>query len=422
MPILMIGINHKVASVEVRERLAFGQERVSAVLKELVSCEATGIKEAVLLSTCNRTECYVGTCDPAQAEASLYDFVARHANLTAEQVQHMLYTMRDEDAAKHLLCVATGLDSLILGENEILGQVRSAVEMAQAADATGPILSTLFRHAIQAGKRARSETEIGRGNVSVASVVVELAEQTFGLLNDRTALLIGAGKISSITARALTKAGLRCVMVANRTFERAEKLARSLNGIAVHFDLLDDVLQQADIVICSTGAPHLILHTEAVEKAQHFRHDRPLLIADLAVPRDADPDIATIPGVKLINIDDLEIIVKINHVLTASVCQEVEMIIQKELESFQQWCIARCCAPVIQALHLKAESIYQAEVEQTLRRLGHLTPHQERLVQAMGKAIAGKLLHEPTARLHDLSVDENISNYLELVQDLYGIQ
>ena len=192
--------------------------------------------------------------------------------------------------------------------------------------------------------------------------------------------------------------------------------------MAVHFDLLDEVLLQADIVICSTGAPHIILHTEAVEKAQHIRHNRPLLIADLAVPRDADPDIAAIPGVKLMNIDDLEVIVKTNHVLTASVCQEVETIIQEELESFQQWCIARRCAPVIQALHLKAESIYQAEVEQTLRRLGHLTPHQERLVQAMGKAIAGKLLHEPTARLHDLSLDENISNYLELVQDLYGIQ
>lgn len=421
MPILMIGLNHKVAPVEVRERLAFGPERVPAILKVLLNAE-TRIKEAVLLSTCNRTELYISSCDLLAVEAALNDFLSQQANLPAEQLHQMLYTLQCRVAAEHLMRVAAGLDSLVLGENEILGQVRSAMDLAQAAGATGPILSALFRYAIQAGKRARAETEIGRGDISVASVVVKLAEQAFGSLHDHTALLIGAGKISSITARALVRAGLRCILIANRTFEKAQKLAKNLNGTAVHFDCLDEVLTKADIVICSTGAPHIVLHADVVAKAQKTRDNRPLLVADLAVPRDADPQIAFIPGVKLANIDDLEIIVKTGHPLTASVYQEVEKIVRQELEGFCQWVGARRCAPVIRALHSKAEAICQSEVEQTLRRLGPLTPRQERLVQAMGKAIAGKLLHEPFVHLRELASDEDQAAYLKLVQDLYGIQ
>jgi glutamyl-tRNA reductase len=421
MPILIIGLNHKVAPVHVRERLAFGLERIPIILKELLNGE-TGIKEAVLLSTCNRTEAYICTRDSSAGEARLIDFFAVHAKLPPENLRRMVYILQGREAAEHLMQVAAGLDSLVLGENEILGQVRSAAEMAQLAGATGPMLSALFRYAVQAGKRARAETEIGRGNISVASVVVELAEAAFGPLNDRTALLIGAGKISSITARALVRAGLRCILIANRTFEKAQKLAKNLNGTAVHFDALDEVLTKADIVICSTGAPHIVLHADTVAKAQNARDNHPLLIADLAVPRDADPNIASIPGVKLANIDDLEIIVKTGHPLTTSICQEVEAIIRQELDGFCQWDGARRCVPVIQALHNRAEVIYQSEVEHTLRRLGPLTPRQERLVQAMGKAIAEKLLHEPTIRLRELSADEDLSTYLELVQDLYGIQ
>lgn len=422
LPILMIGLNHKIAPVEVRELLAFGPERISVALKELIDDESAGIKEAVLLFTCNRTEVYICTCDLTGGEASLRKFLSNYARLPTGKLDHMLYTLRGAEAAGHLMQVAAGLDSLVLGENEILGQVRSAAEVARAAGATGPILSALFRYAIQAGKRARVETEIGRGDISVASVVVELAEQVFGPLNDRTALLIGAGKISAITARALVKAGLRCVMIANRTYARAEKLARSLKGKAVHFDVLYETLIRADIVICSTGAPHIVLHTDAVEKAQKIRDNRPLLVADLAVPRDADPEIASISGVQLANIDDLEVVVKTSHPVTKSICQEVEAIIQQEFEDFRQWFGARRCVPVIQALHSRAESIYQAEVERTLKRLGPLTPRQEKTVQAMGKAIACKLLHEPTVRLRELAPDEELPAYLELIQDLYDIQ
>lgn len=422
MPILMIGLNHKFAPVEVRERLAFGRERVPVVLKDLMNDVNAGIKEAVLLSTCNRTEVYICTCDAPESKGRLQEFLAHRAGLPASKLERMSYVLQGVEAVEHLMQVSTGLDSMILGENEILGQVRSAAEIAQDAGATGPILSALFRYAIRAGKRARTETEIGSGDISVASVVVEMAEQVFGPLNDRTALLIGAGKISSLTARALARAGLRCIMIANRTYERAEKIAKNLNGTAVHFDILDEVLMQADIVICSTGAPHIVLHADAVESAQKVRNNRPLLIADLAVPRDADPKVASIPGVSLVNIDDLEIIVKTNHPLTASVCQAVEGIIQQELDDYRQWFGTRRCVPVIQALRSEAETIYKAEVEQTLKRMGPLTPDQEKLVEAMGKAIAKKLLHKPTVRLRELSPDEDPSAYLKLIQKLYDIQ
>lgn len=421
MPILAIGLNHKAALIEVRERLAFNQHRIPLALQEWVGNEASGIREAVLISTCNRSEGYVCACDPAQAETYLLEFLAHYAGMETEQLRSLVYILRGEAAAQHLMRVTCGLDSLVLGENEILGQVKRSVELAQAAGATGPILSALFRYAIQAGKRARAETEIGRGKLSIANVVVELAKQTFGRLNERTALLIGAGKFSAITARALTGAGLHCIMVANRTFEKAEKLAHSLNGTVVHFDRLNESLLQADIVICSTGAPHILLHAETVAQTQALRQDRHLLIADLSVPRDADPAIACLPGVKLVNIDDLDQIARHSLRLVAPVCQQVEALIHEELEGFQQWLGTRRCAPLIQALHQQAETIYQAEVEHTLRRMGPLTPQQERMVQAMGKAIAAKLLHEPTVRLRTLAQAEDPTPYLELLQELYNI-
>ena len=422
--ILMIRLNHKVAPLDVLERLAFTAERVPQALNELLDRGGDDegiIKEAVLLSTCNRTEVYIQANEFEQAEARLQEFLARHGGLTVEQLRRMVYVTRGEEAALHLMQVAAGLDSLVLGENEILGQVRSASEMAQEAGASGPILSALFRFAIQAGKRARTETEIGRAEISVASVVVELAEQAFGPLNDRTALLIGAGKISSITARALVRAGLRCIMVANRTFERAQKLAQNLNGTAVHFDALDESLARADIVICSTGAPHIVLHAETVAKVQEARGNRPLLVADLAVPRDADPRIAALPNVRLANIDDLASVVT-SHPLAVSVCETVEVIVRQELENFCQWCAARRCVSVIQAMYAKAESISQDEVEATLRRMGPLTPRQRELMQSLGRAIVNKLLHEPTVHLRELPRDKDVSSYIEVVQELYSLQ
>lgn len=353
--LLLLGLNHTLAPVEVRERLAFGPERLPAALTELrallaadaCSCDDAA-PEVAILSTCNRTEIYAAA--GADAERAIRAYLARRGGFDVAALDEFLFAYRCDDAARHLLRVAAGLDSLVVGENEILGQVKAAFEAAHAAGTTGPVLSALFRYAAQAGKRVRSETEIGRAALSVGAIVVELAQEAFGPLADRTALLIGAGKMSSIAGQALLRAGLRCVLVANRTYDRAERLAATLGGRAVHFDALADNLAAADIVICSTGAPHLVLRADDVRRALDLRRSpclpvsaSPLLlVADLAVPRDADPAIGAIPGVRLADIDDLEALVQANHPLAVAARQQAEGIVAEELAGFRAW-QAACC-------------------------------------------------------------------------------
>jgi glutamyl-tRNA reductase len=427
--ILAIGVNHKIAPVEVRERLAFGPQHLPPALRELSAaleagcpCSARKVKaEAVIISTCNRAEVYVCAADAVNAEIAVRRFLAERGQLPPEELNAVIYTYRGDEAGRHLLQVAAGLDSLVIGENEILGQVKDAHEMAHAAGTAGPILSALFRHAIQAGKRVRSETDIGQAALSVATIVVELAGEMFGPLADCTALLVGAGKMSSLTARALVRAGLRCVLIANRTYQRAQKLAQSLGGRAVHFDALAESLVEADIVVCSTSAPHVVLHVEDVRKAMDARPDRPLLVADLAVPRDADPAIGGLPGVRLADIDDLDALVRANHPLAVAVRRAAEAIVHDELSSFRAWYDARLSVPVIRALRAKADAICQAELERTLHRLGDLTPQQRQAVEAMGQAIVGKLLHEPITRLKEPPPGVSRNECVDLTQKLFGL-
>ncbi len=433
--LLLLGLNHTIAPVEVRERLAFGPERLAAALTELrglLAADACGCDEnppeVAILSTCNRTEVYAWAA--GDAEGTVRRFLAARGGLDEQALGGYLYARCGEDAAHHLLRVAAGLDSLVVGENEILGQVKDAYEAAHVAGTTGPVLSALFRFAAQAGKRVRSETDIGRLALSVGTIVVEMAQEVFGSLADRTALLIGAGKMSSIAGQALVRAGLRCVLVANRTFDRAERLAAALGGRAVRFDALVENLAAADIVVCSTGAPHLVLHAADVERALAARRSPGLplsgsphlLIADLAVPRDADPAIADIPGVRLADIDDLEAIVRANHPLAVAVRQAAEGIVAEELAGFRAWLAARCCAPVIQALRARADAICQAEVEKTLRKLGDLTPRQQEAIAAMARAIANKLLHDPIVHLKAPGNGRAPSELVRVAEELFGLQ
>lgn len=429
--LLLLGLNHTLAPVEVRERLAFGLERLAAALTELRSvlaadacaCDDTA-PEVAILSTCNRTEVYAWAA--GDAEGTVRRFLAERGGLDPAALAPYLYARHGEDAACHLLRVAAGLDSLVVGENEILGQVKTAFEAAHAVGITGPTLAALFRAALQTGKRVRGETAIGRLALSCATIVVEMAQEAFGSLADRTALLIGAGKMSSIAGQALVRAGLRCVLVANRTYDRAERLAATLGGRAVHFDALAENLAAADIVICSTGAPHLVLHAADVERALSSNLQPPtanlhLLVVDLAVPRDADPAIAQIPGVRLADIDDLEALVQANHPLAVAVRQAAEAIVREELESFRTWLAARCCAPVIQALRARAHAICQAEVEKTLRKLGDLSPRQQEAVAALAQAIANKLLHDPIVNLKQPPDGHAPADLVRVAEDLFGL-
>jgi glutamyl-tRNA reductase len=427
--IYVVGVNHRIAPVEVRERLAFNPQHIPAALHELsaaleTQCPGVARKaqvEAVILSTCNRTEIYVCADGAADAEIAVRRFLADYGQFPPEALNAVLYTYRGNEAGHHLLQVAAGLDSLVIGESEILGQVKDACEIAHTAGTTGPILAALFRRAIQAGKRVRTETDIGQVALSAATIVVELAGEMCGSLADCTALLIGAGKMSSLAARALVKAGLRCVLVANRTYQRAQKLAQSLGGRAVRFDALAENLVEADIVVCSTGAPHIVLHVEDVRTAMGARPDRPLLVVDLAVPRDADPAIGDLPGVRLADIDDLDALVQANHPLAVAVRQAAEAIVDGELSDFRAWYDARLCVPVIRALRAKADAICRAELERTLRRLGDLTPQQQRAVEAMGQAIVGKLLHEPITHLKEPPPGVSRDECVGLTQKLFGV-
>lgn len=419
--LLLVGLNHKVAPVEVRERLAFTPDHIRDALPRLIERLACVGAEAVILSTCNRTELYLCAAELDQAEAVAQDFLAAHGRLSPAELKAVLYFKRGAEAAQHALRVAAGLDSLVAGENEILGQVKAASELAHAAGTTGPILSALFRSAIEVGKRVRTETELGRTALSAATVVVDLAEEIFGSLQQRTALLIGAGKMSSITARALVKAGLRCVLVANRTFERAQKLAHEVGGRVVHFDALEDSLIDADIVICSTGAPHVVLHGEAVERALQARSERPMLIVDLAVPRDADPQIGLLPNVRLIDIDDLESIVHVKRPLTVEVRAQAEAIVAAGLAEFDRWRESRSSAPTIRALQAKARTIYRHEIDRTLRKLTDLTPDQQHAVEIMGEAIASKLLRDPILLLKQPPPTMTRAEWVDVIETVFGL-
>jgi len=452
--IQLVGLNHRVAPVEVREKLAFRPERLAAALEELRIREVDqgnrqGTASAfVLLSTCNRTEIYACSADREQTKAAILTYLADYAHLSPAALEQYCYMNSGEPAIYHLLRVAAGLDSLIIGENEILGQVGEAYEAALKAGTAGAHLSALFRTALETGKRVRSETAIGRARLSVASVVVRLAQETFGGLENRTALLIGAGKISGMTARLLCSSGLRCILVANRTFERAQMLAASLGGhgatqnSAVHFEKMPECLLEADIVISSTGAPHVVLHHEMIQKAMAARPQRPLLVIDLAVPRDADPSITEIEGVHLVDIDDLRVdwdmyrgihpadSISADGTLAnpaiidpevQSACQQAENIIQDELECFKVWVEERRNAAIICALQTRASAIVQAQVQKTIRKLGELSPEQQGAIETMGKTIARQLLREPILFLKE-QPDEGLENDFEaLVPKLFGL-
>lgn len=430
--ILVLGVNHKYAPVAVRERLAFGKDHIAEALQDIGalvdedrSCGAETVRgEVVLLSTCNRTEIYMRTTSPGSALKGVQAYLADRAGMRVEEIERLCYSYCGEAGVRHLMNVTAGLDSLVLGESEILGQVKRAWKQAQAVDASGPYLAALFRYAITSGKKVRAETEIGRTGLSVATMVVDLAREVFGDLQNPTALLIGAGKISSMAARALVEAGLECVLVANRTYARAEKLASSLGSgraRAVHFDVLEEHMRIADIVICSTGAPHIVLHHDMVAGAMAERNGRPLLVVDLAVPRDADPKIGELGSVRLADIDDLDELVQRRDPVNAATRAQVAEIVEAGCYDFAIWCAERECAPLIRALHAKAESICREQVALTARKLGDASPETQEALEKMSQAIVAQLLHDPIRYLKLHAEVDADKGYANVVEKLFGL-
>jgi len=402
MQLFLLGLNHKTAPVEVREQLSLAPSQLPRALSGLR--EASGVREAAILSTCNRAEIYA--VGPTEAGPRLEQFLSNFHHLNAQGMKGYLYRRHDADSARHLFRVSCGIDSLVLGESEILGQVKTAVEAARSQGAISNVLDELFRRAIACGKRARTETAIGRGTLNVGAAAVDLARQIFGPLQGHTVMILGAGKMSARTAQHLMASGAHRVIVANRTFERARELAQTFGGDpagaeAIRWEEFPQRLIEADIVIASTRAPHLVLTAEQVAAAMKARRHRPLFLVDIAVPRDIDPAAHQIDDVYLYDIDDLQSVVNTNLAQRGGEIARVESIIEGEVAAWGQWYNALEAQPVMAALAQQAARISQSEVEAALSRLPDLTPQQQEIIRGLGRSVSRKLIHAPLRHLRE---------------------
>lgn len=419
MHLIAVGLNHRTAPVEVREKVAFGPAELPAIFASLREQQA--LAEGLVLSTCNRTEVYAVGPDYHPAVDAATRLIAGGGGLSAPELKPHLYVHRDEAAARHLFRVACGLDSMILGETQVLGQVRAAYQQAQEERTAGKLLHGLLSHALQAGKRAQTETEIGQNAVSVSYAAVELARKVFDRLDGRTVLIVGAGKMSELTARHLRDAGADRVVVLNRTPARARELAAAFDGVAAGLDELPRWLAEADLVITSTGASGLVVGRETLADAMQRRRHRPVFIVDIAVPRDVDPAAGALDGVFLYDIDDLQNVVQANLRERRREARKVERIIEEELERFRAWRASLQVVPIIRSLREKAALIQRAELEKAFARLPNLTLRERQTIEALASGIVNKILNDPTLRLKEAAAGQQGALYAEALSHLFNL-
>jgi glutamyl-tRNA reductase len=415
--LVLVGTSHHRAPVELRELLFVSAPENPELVRRLAGAEG----EAVALSTCNRTELYVVDADPEAAQARAFAELATLGSLTESEIAPSLYTLRDEAAALHLFRVAASLDSLIPGEAQILGQVRDAYETAKDAGTAGSILHRLFRQALRVGRRVRSETAIGENPASVSSAAAELAERVFGTLEGKRILVIGAGKMSDLAAVNLISRGVESVFVANRSVERAERLARRFGGRAAGLDAVEAELEDVDIVVASTGSRGYVLSATQVERAMRGRRGRPIFFVDIAVPRDVDPAVNDIEGCYLYDVDDLERVVEESVAGRREEAVRAEAIVAQEAEGFRAWELSLDVVPAIASLRARAESIRASELERAGGRLHSLSPSERRAVESLTAQIVNKLLHAPTVRMKEAAAAADGVLYADAVRHLFDL-
>jgi glutamyl-tRNA reductase len=417
MKLLLVGTSYQRAPVELRELLAYDRDLRRKALERL----SAGGTEAAVLSTCNRTEVYAVDAEPEALEERIYGELSALSGLSHSALAPALYTVGDEAAALHLFRVAAGLDSMVPGEAQILGQVREAYHAAREARTTGPILHRLFRQALRVGKRVRTETAIGENPASVSSAAAELAERVFDGLSGRRILLLGAGKTADLTAANLISRGVEEIVVANRSQERAEGLARRFDGRAVGLDAVEEELDRADVVVASTSSQGVVLSAPQVERAMKRRRGRPVFFIDIAVPRDLDAAINDLEGCYLYDIDDLERVVAESVAGRREEAVRAEAIVSEEADGFRAWQLSLDVVPAIASLRAQAESIRQAELERAEGRLASLSPSQRRAVEALTSQIVAKLLHQPTVRMKEAAAAADGVLYADAVRHLFGL-
>jgi glutamyl-tRNA reductase len=413
MRLVLVGVSHHRTPVEVRERVAVDVRRAG----ELAGALAAPGTEAVCLSTCNRTEVYLADRNAVQAAERALAALTELGGLAAEELGSSLYRLADEAAALHLFRVAAGLDSMVPGEGEILGQVRAAYEAGRA----GPFLDRLFRAALHAGKKVRSETAIAESPASVSAAAATLAQQLFGDLRGRRVLVIGAGKMSEAAARNLVSRGAEIAFVANRTIDRAERLAGRFGGEALPLERVQDELERADVVVSSTQAPGFVLDQDAVARAVRSRRGRPLFLIDIAVPRDLDPGIHELDDCYLYDIDDLEAVVSESLAGRRYEAIRAEAMVAEEADRFRAWQAALDVVPAIASLRARAEEIRAGELAKAEGRLGELSESERRTVESVTAQIVNKLLHLPTVRMKQAAAAAEGAVYAEAVRHLFGL-
>jgi glutamyl-tRNA reductase len=418
--LVVLGLSHKTAPVEQREKAALTDEGMRSLLRELR--EEESVTEVVALSTCNRTEIYAAAVDPGAAEDVVARSLVTHSQISPDELACARYLLRDERAAAQLFRVASSLDSMVVGESEIQGQVRAAWDLATEEETSGPMLNRLFRQALEVGKQVRTETRIAAGPTSVSAVAVELAEEVLDDLPGCSVLVIGAGKMAEATALALVRHEVREVVVANRTVGTARELAARVGGRGVGFDRLAQELEAADIVISSTDAPHAVLRRADLEPVVTARAGRPMVIVDIAVPRDVEASAAELEGVCLFDIDDLERVVEANLNGRRLEAERGEGFVLGAVQGFSAWRRGLAAGPAISSLRARAEEIRRAELGRLEGQWDDLSPADRERLEGLTKGIVNKLLHEPTVRMRAAAIDGDDLRHLESLRHLFGLE
>ncbi|MDD4168716.1 MAG: glutamyl-tRNA reductase [Desulfotomaculaceae bacterium] len=417
MLIVVVGLSHRTAPVELREGLSFAGSSLQKALRQIKAYPA--IRGCAVLSTCNRTEVYAATLEMDEGLSAVWDFLSRWAQVDISEIKNFTYSHTLCDAVRHLFRVASGLDSMLLGETEILGQVRLAYQEACADEATNRVLNTLFQQAIVVGKRVRTETGIDQSAVSVSYAAVELARRHLGNLNNCRVLLIGAGKMSELSAQYLVAHGVSSIIISNRSFERARAMAGQMGGRAVKFDELPQSLENADIVLSCTAAPHVVVKAADLKRAMVKRRGRPVLIIDLAVPRDIETAAGELAGVILYDIDDLGTVVDQNLAARKQAALQAEGIIEEELAGFMSWLGTQYVVPTIAALKQRGEEIKEQELKRALNRLGKLSEHDRKVIGSLAGSIVNQILHTPVTQLKSYALTAEGHLYTRIMQNLF---
>ncbi|MGD0694572.1 MAG: glutamyl-tRNA reductase [Terriglobia bacterium] len=420
MNLVLVGINHRTAPVEVRELMNFAEPRVASALSDLVSRD--GIEEALILSTCNRVEVAVGAQEDVNADPIVRSFLSQYHHYDANAYDRYLYWHRQEEAIRHLFRVASSLDSMILGEPQVLGQMKQAIATARRVGALNGTLHEVANQTLAVARRVRRETAIGTTAISVSYAAVELAKKIFGSLEGKVIFVIGAGKMSELAAKHLLKSGASAIFVSNRTFERAQELAAAFHGTAIQFEQLFDHIDKADVIISSTGAPHFVVRKDQAERLLAARKNRPVFFVDIAVPRDIDPAVNELDNAFVYDIDDLEQVVDANKKQRQREAAFAEQIVNEEVGKEMRRLASRDVVPTIVALEDRLNRIRESETERYHGRLASLSPEQREAVDSLTRGIVNKIIHGPITELKSGAGQPGHGSLVHMVRKIFGIE